>query len=43
MYRWIPREDLVTRLSSETGMTKEQVREQLAEERRFILQYPQYF
>jgi len=42
-YYYIPRHQLLVRLSSELGMTQQQVIEQVQEERKFLLKYHQYF
>lgn len=42
-YRYNPRQILLSRLSQETGMSEEQVREQLIKEREWLLTHKQYF
>ncbi len=42
-YEYHPRSHLVRRLTQEMGHTEEWVRNQIAKEREFLLQYPQYF
>lgn len=42
-YEYVPRANLVKRLSQELGMTEEQIKEQIKEEREFLLQYPGYY
>lgn len=42
-YRYIPKRSLIDRLSSQLGMSESQIREQLAEERKFLLEYAKYY
>jgi hypothetical protein len=42
-YEYHPRPHLIRRLMGELGQTEEWVRNQIAQERKFLLQYPQYF
>lgn len=42
-YDYRPMPTLLNRLSVETGMTKEMVRDQLMQEREYILKYKQYY
>ena len=41
-YLYSPRQILLSRLSQETGMTKEEVFDQLMREREFLLAHPGY-
>jgi hypothetical protein len=42
-YTYIPRPQLVKRLASELNMTEQEIRNQIAEERMFILKYGAYY
>jgi hypothetical protein len=42
-YRYNPRQILLSRLSQETGLSIEQIKEQLFEEREWLLAHKQYF
>lgn len=42
-YSYQPRDILVSRLSQELSMTKEQIREQIRKERNFIIDNQQYY
>jgi hypothetical protein len=42
-YRYQPKQILLSRLSQETGMSEEQVKQQLLKEREWLLAHKQYF
>lgn len=42
-YFYRPRKILLQRLAAQLGWTEQQVYDRLKEERRFLLQYPQYY
>lgn len=42
-YTYIPKQPLVKRLARQLNMTEEEVRNQIAKERAYILQYSQYY
>ena len=41
-YQYNPRNVLIQRLSSELGLTEQEIREQIAKEREFLTRYRQY-